>query len=1303
LPDGLTVNPATGLISGTLGCASAGTHTVTATVSDGVLAASQTFTWTVTSTNCAPTLVSPGNMTNGDGSDYRQVVLADGPLQYLQLGALPMAPDLSGHGRVGVYHGAIGFGDPGATGDGTTSAAFDGSNGTYVDADLVGYPFGTGSLSMEAWIRTTAADGVLRFLADNSGGWSNARGVNIALIDGELYWRVANGMTQFILGSAAPHILNDGAWHHVVCVLERLYDGAQDRMLIYIDGALNRAATLPAAGWFITSPSSLELGRLRGADGYGFIGSMSEWAVYQTALGATEIAEHHARRTAVGESVALPVAGSDPDGDTLTYSATGLPAGFTIDPATGVISGTLDLASVGPHLVTVSVSDGTLTASEAFNWTITNSNQTPVLANPGTQSSGEGLGYAQGVLAAVPVQHLRLGEPSGGVAADWSGFGRTGTYHGSIAYGQPGAIGDGTTAVAFDGSDGTYVNAGLAGYPFGTGSVSLEVWLRTTVTDGVLRFIADNKNGFSDVAGMNVAVIDGKLVWRVASTTTDFPLESDAPHILNDGAWHHVVCVLDRRYDGVHDRMLIYIDGIPNAVADLPAADWIITSPYTIELGRQLGTNGAGFIGVLGEWAVYQTALSGAEAAAHYAQQAAAPTPVALQLEASDPDGDALTYSATGLPPGLAVDSATGLISGALVRNSAGTYLVTATVSDATHASSQTFTWTVTGGFTDPDGPANPDPSGYAAEVMSDTPVAYWRLGETTGTSALDSAGTNHGLVSSGVTLGHPGALADGNAAMRFYGVDGIDISVPNGPALAAIDGSSAITMEAWINPQEQTLPSEFRSFFSFIGNPTSYLGIYNDGGVLRSCVSLMISGVQRSYWAGPALSIGSWYHVVATYDGTNLTLYVNGSAVGQTSGLSGPLSVGAAGMVLGGYPIAGDLSFDGLLDEVAIYSHPLTPTRIAAHFARRTPTPVEALVVSASPAAPQPPGSSVTLTATAAGGTSPYSFKWWVLDDGGWTLGRDWSSETTYTWTPMVANPGAHVTVWARSAGNTTDAPERWADLPYPIHSVAVAHLASPSAGETADLSQPLTWAAVPGADAYWVYGGTRPGASDLFNSGELHTTSYDASSLAHDAGAASLAWDVPQDSENIAGYAIRIDGERSDLGLLPAGSCADSPVACYRVALPPVFSGVHTIEVAAYNSNGESYAAPITFSEPYRVVYVRLWTRIGGSWGYTDTWFSPEEVAAKFLHPIAGAINVDPTKPLTWNFVPDAEAFSLTIGRSPGSADVINAPLLAPNVTVYVGSSPPANETLYARLGTRVRGVWRYVEAVFTTAPPP
>ncbi len=65
-----------------------------------------------------------------------------------------------------------------------------------------------------------------------------------------------------------------------------------------------------------------------------------------------------------------------------------------------------------------------------------------------------------------------------------------------------------------------------------------------------------------------------------------------------------------------------------------------------------------------------------------------------LSLQASDPDGDTLTYSASGLPPGLTLGAGSGVIAG--TPTTSGSYSVAVTVQDSLGASANTsFTWTV--------------------------------------------------------------------------------------------------------------------------------------------------------------------------------------------------------------------------------------------------------------------------------------------------------------------------------------------------------------------------------------------------------------------------------------------------------------------------------------------------------------------------------------------------------------------------------------------------------------------------------
>ncbi|GAA3040267.1 hypothetical protein GCM10020000_18460 [Streptomyces olivoverticillatus] len=94
--------------------------------------------------------------------------------------------------------------------------------------------------------------------------------------------------------------------------------------------------------------------------------------------------------TAVGSAVSLQIKATDSDtAQSLSYSATGLPAGLSINASTGLISG--KPTGAGTSNVTVTVQDGTkASGSASFTWTVSGAgggcSATQLLGNPGFET-----------------------------------------------------------------------------------------------------------------------------------------------------------------------------------------------------------------------------------------------------------------------------------------------------------------------------------------------------------------------------------------------------------------------------------------------------------------------------------------------------------------------------------------------------------------------------------------------------------------------------------------------------------------------------------------------------------------------------------------------------------------------------------------------------------------------------------------------------------------------------------------------------------------------------------------------------
>lgn len=216
--------------------------------------------------------------------------------------------------------------------------------------------------------------------------------------------------------------------------------------------------------------------------------------------------------------------------------------------------------------------------------------------------------------------------------------------------------------------------------------------------------------------------------------------------------------------------------------------------------------------------------------------------------------------------------------------------------------------------------------SPYADAVMSDAPVAYWRLGETSGTVAqnIGSSGIN-GVYTGGYTQGATSLVTgDANLAVSLNGTTG---RVVAGNA-SQLDYSRNFTLEAIIKP-------------AAIGANRSIISHGIDGFYLRieSTGNLRFIKSQRVVIGdGSAVLVaGNTYHVALTVDAAgNWKIYVDGVLDGSGT-TAQTFDASVTGVLIGmeyGTGPGNQEFFTGVIDEVAIYATALSAGRIAAHAA---------------------------------------------------------------------------------------------------------------------------------------------------------------------------------------------------------------------------------------------------------------------------------------------------------------------------------------------------------------------------------
>lgn len=268
--------------------------------------------------------------------------------------------------------------------------------------------------------------------------------------------------------------------------------------------------------------------------------------------------------------------------------------------------------------------------------------------------------------------------------------------------------------------------------------------------------------------------------------------------------------------------------------------------------------------------------------------------------------------------------------------------------------------------------PASLAANAYSQAIINLSPAGYWPMHEVAAPTAADIE-TNLGTLGAAgaayygdwdiiynntniaeIDRGLPGALAnDPDPAAGLVRGPGSYLIVPH-TASPQTTIKPPFTLETW------AYPTEIGSYGILIGQGG---GAGLNAGPNYGGFDLIWSGTTNSFSLAVYNGSGSandeykttsvypenqWYHVVATYDGTNIALWINGQAPTPTSqypsGYQGgssnyttfnpdtwsPLCIGSGRWGTGG---ANGNPFGGVLDEVAIYTNILSSNTIVQHY----------------------------------------------------------------------------------------------------------------------------------------------------------------------------------------------------------------------------------------------------------------------------------------------------------------------------------------------------------------------------------
>lgn len=235
----------------------------------------------------------------------------------------------------------------------------------------------------------------------------------------------------------------------------------------------------------------------------------------------------------------------------------------------------------------------------------------------------------------------------------------------------------------------------------------------------------------------------------------------------------------------------------------------------------------------------------------------------------------------------------------------------------------------------------------YSSVVFNDSPALWWQLNDSPGVtvSPIDASGNDITATAYNVQFKTPvGPAVTSMSCAKFNGTSG-GYGAGDGSTIQSAynpDTYLAVSLECWVN--FQTVPTSGNP--RFIASSNTAVDNYGCELFWSSTTDVLHFSLATSSATGTATCAwtpiaNTWYHLVATWDGTIQYLYINGVQEGSASFTpTSPTMLGTnpASARLGfgcGYPVtytSGDM-FAGLMSNVAVYDYNLATAQVVAHY----------------------------------------------------------------------------------------------------------------------------------------------------------------------------------------------------------------------------------------------------------------------------------------------------------------------------------------------------------------------------------